>query len=99
MSQDQLDSVKANLDNVRLSGEVDIENAKSAIATAEISLSSAKNDLDTAKNNLDLINIQESEKYNNKLEDIITTVWKNISFSKEIRPETIVKIPLNFNHF
>ncbi len=84
LSQDQLDSVKANLDNVRLSGEVDIENAKSAIATAEISLSSAKNDLDTAKNNLDLINIQESEKYNNKLEDIITTVWKNISFSKDI---------------
>lgn len=83
LSQDQLDSVKANLENVKLSWEVDIENAKSAITTAEISLASAKSDLESARANLELIRVQEQEKYDNKLEDIINVIWTNVSFAKD----------------
>lgn len=84
LSKDQLDSVKANLENVRLAWNVDITNAESAIKTAEISLVSAQKDLDIAKSNLELIKIQEEEKYNNNLEDILNTIWTNISFNKEM---------------
>lgn len=84
LSEDQLNSVKANLDNIKLAWNVDITNAESAIKTAEISLVSAQKDLDISKSNLELIRIQEEEKYNNNLEDIINIIWTNISFSKEI---------------
>ncbi len=84
LSKDQLNSVKANLENVKLAWNVDITNAESAIKTAEISLSSAQIDLDIANSNLNLIKIQEEEKYDNKLEDIISTIWTNVSFIKEI---------------
>ncbi|MFK7779790.1 MAG: HlyD family efflux transporter periplasmic adaptor subunit [Candidatus Gracilibacteria bacterium] len=90
LSRDQLNSVKANLNNIKLAGEIDITNAESAIKTAEISLASAQNDLNIAKSNLNLIQIQEEEKYNNKLEDILSVIGTNISFSKEI----ILKVDL-----
>ena len=90
LSENQLDSVKANLENIKLSWEVDVTNASSAIKTSEISLVSAKNDLDAATANLELIRIQEEEKYNNKLEDIISVIWTNVSFNKE----TLLKIDI-----
>ena len=109
LSQEQLDSVKVNLDNIKLAWEIEISNAKSTLETAklnynsslssiddfttlatnevsnaEIALESAQKDLESARSNLILIEKQEQEKYDNKLEDVITTIWANISFNKEV---------------
>lgn len=109
LSQEQLDSVKVNLESVKLAWETDVANYKKALEAAELNynsilesiddvwtlwqteisnaklaLESAQKDLDSAKDNLVLIEKQETEKYENKLEDIITTIWTDISFSKEV---------------
>jgi hypothetical protein len=44
------------------------------VSNSQIAFESAQKDLESAKSNLILIEKQEQEKYDNKLEDIITTI-------------------------
>lgn len=84
LSQEQLWSSEANLENIKLNWEIDISNTKSSLETSEINLKSATTDLQLAKANLDLIVNQEKEKYENKVEDAIWVISTNISSIREL---------------
>ncbi len=84
LSEEQLWSSEANLENIKLNWEIDISNTKSSLETAEINLKSATADLSIAKENLVLIENQEKEKYENKVEDAIWNISTNISNIKEL---------------
>lgn len=60
LSKEQLSSTETNLNNIRLAGEIDIENAKKSLETAEINLQSAKNNIGNTKtlSNNDIANFE-----------------------------------------
>lgn len=80
LSQEQLNSSVANLENIRLNWEIDIANSKSSLETAQINLKWAESDLNLAKSNLILIEKQETEKYENKVEDALVVIASSITF-------------------
>lgn len=88
LSEEQLGSSEANLDNIKLNWEIDISNTKSSLETAEINLKSATTDLKLAEANLELIVNQEKEKYENKVEDAIWIISTNNSSIKELLLDT-----------
>lgn len=83
-AKNALDSAQINYDSIA-NWQWDLINLSQVeVSNAKIALDSAQKDLDSAKDNLSLIKNQETEKYNNKLEDIITKIWANVSFNKEV---------------
>jgi len=84
LSEEQLGSSQANLENIKLNWEIDISNTKSSLETAEINLKSSTTDLKLAQDNLELIINQEKEKYENKVEDSVWVIATNISSIREL---------------